>query len=341
MSVRCASTTIRNNRVIGAQEGSDGMTHDTSRRGRRNVPLLVTGIFLAVLGVLSSIGPFITLVASIIDGTANGWDVFGRLAALLLFLALVYWLVTARTTTESAPPPQLPTAAEIAALPQDSPERQALIDEFRRRQSDALTAAAQPLQAPFDNTDPGDLVRRRSPDDADAEIALAGAVYRDGLRPSQRSLPTLLQGPYLGLGAWAWGSLLFALVLIIWGSTPRTAVLDAGAAALALPLWALAAASAARATAGPGAHQNTLQTFGYGVIRRAWMSPAFAWTFVLLLVAIMVAAMLWLMAWNSPVRPGLGVVEVVMLSYGGWGGGLAIVLALWSTGGERIRKAGS
>lgn len=65
-----------------------------------------------------------------------------------------------------------------------------------------------------------------------------------------------------------WGSLLFALALIIWGSTPRTAMLDDVAAALALPLWALAAASAARATAGSGAHQNPLQAFGYGVIRR-------------------------------------------------------------------------
>lgn len=71
------------------------------------------------------------------------------------------------------------------------------------------------------------------------------------------------------------------------------------------------------------------------------MSLAFTWTFVLLLVAMMAAVMLWLMVWNPPVRPGLGVVEVILVSYGGWGGVLAIVLALWSTGGEPTRKAGS
>jgi hypothetical protein len=277
------------------------MTHDTSRRGRRNVPLLVTGIFLAVLGVLSVTGPFITLVASIIDGTANGWDVFGRLVALLFFLALVYWLVTARYEPVSAPP----------------------------------------LQVPSGEMDPGGFLRKRTDDQAEAELALAGAVYRDGLRPSQRSLPTLLQGPYLGLGVWAWGSLLFAIVLIIWGSTPRTAMLDAGAATLALPLWAVAATSAARVTGGPGVRQNAVQSIGFGVIRRTWTSPAFTWTFVLLLVAAMVAVMVWLNVWNPPHRPGLGVIELILLLYGGWGGGLAVVLALWSTGGERPRKAGS
>jgi hypothetical protein len=301
------------------------------RRGRRNIPLLVGGIIVALIGILTLSGPLVSLVAKIADGTATVGDVLARLVCLVVFVAIVIWMVTARRAEDPAGATAGRSAADIAKLPPDAPEYRAATEDFRQRRDQVTSGSAQVIAGiPTADMHTGGFIERRTDDEADAEMALSAAVYSEDLRPSLRSWPTVLQGPYLALGVWAWGSLICAVVLIFWGSSPHRAFLDAGVATLAMPLWVLAVATASRALDGPDAPQTRLQAAGYRIVTRTWTSPAFTWILVLALILAMIAVMIGLIFWNTPTRPGLGPLEGFLAPYGGWGGGLALIITFWS-----------
>jgi|GEM_PF-5765776 len=56
------------------------------------------------------------------------------------------------------------------------------------------------------------------------------------------------------------------------------------------------------------------------------------------MLLLVVVAVIGLMMWRPPVRPGLGVAEGLLASYVAWGGVVALSIAYWTTRGARKRQ---
>lgn len=321
--------------------------HDSSPRRRpatgreRNYFALVGAIILLVVGLPAVLLAFITVAEDLAAGEVMVWDILGKLFGLLVYAVIVVSMLrTFRGAVIQPGAGSPPDAPAFASLDPESPEYQARLDDFRSRQADAVAGSAQVL-AGVPVTDPvaGGFLRRRTEEEAESEMAVAAAVYRADIAPATTRRSVCLQGPYVALGLLGWGSLLSAAVLTVWASEPAVAVGDAAMGLLCVPLWFLAVGSASRILGSEKTSQSGFQKTSYRVIRKTWISPGFTQALIGALVLLAVAAMVGLLMWHPPARPGLGLAEGLLASYVGWGSVIALAIAYWSTRGTRPRQS--
>ncbi|MDP5228252.1 MULTISPECIES: hypothetical protein [Arthrobacter] len=297
---------------------------------RRNGIALSVAIILTVIGVPSLAGVVITVVSGLADGSVNVFSGMGRLIGIALFAAVIVWLYRLGWGKLE------PVAAEkpfvdFRGLTPGSPEYQAALEDYRQRRDKLIADSARVAGGmPTLEPDTSGFLRSRSREEAESDMALSAADYRESLRPSLRKWPVALQGPYLALGFLAWGGVICAALLAFWGSSPGMGGADALMGLLCLPLWILAVGSSSRILDGSPSHQNVAQKVSYGILRKTWTTPAVTWILVLGFLALGIAAMLALAYWHPSARPGLGAVEVLMASFVGWGSALALVFLFWS-----------
>jgi len=304
---------------------------DTSHRRKpgirreRNYIALVGAIILLVVGLPAVLLAFVAVVEDVAAGQVKVGDILGKLFGLLVFVVIVVKLLQ-MFRGEAIQPGTASQAngSDFRTMTPGSPEYQAALDDFRDRQGEALAGS-----------DASGFLRRRTEDEAESDMAVSAAVYRVGVTPTMLKRPLYLQGPYLALGLLGWGCLFSALVLVAWASEPGIAIGDAAMGLLCVPIWFLAIGSASGVLGGQGASRNGFQKASYRVIRKTWMSPGFTQALIGGALVLVVGAIVGLMMWHPPTRPGLGIVEGLLASYVVWGGAMALFIAFWTTRGAR------